>query len=160
MQRLTYPHPIDLSEFICETGSLSARLVFETRAKCQDFVARFKNDGVSHMMLTAPFATLVPLYLFAEPNYQRTEKSGDILHHFGKFWHQSYKTFSPTRMPKVTSLFQPLMYEHKSLAFTIAETGLENQCSSLPHSDKNNCSMSLLLICVNLKFLKRCYNKL
>ena len=30
----------------CKTGSLSARLVFETRAKCQDFVARKKDDGI------------------------------------------------------------------------------------------------------------------
>ena len=25
---------------------MSARLVFETRAKCQDFVARYKDDGI------------------------------------------------------------------------------------------------------------------
>ena len=29
----------------CKAGSVSARLVFETRAKCQDFVARYKEDG-------------------------------------------------------------------------------------------------------------------
>ena len=63
-------------------------------------------------------------------------------------------------MPKVISLLQPLTYEHKSSAFTIADTGLESRCSSLPHSDTNNCSMSLLLICVNLIFLMLCYNKL
>ena len=30
----------------CKTGSTSARLVFETRLKCQEFVARFKVDGL------------------------------------------------------------------------------------------------------------------
>ena len=30
----------------CETGSLSARLAFEMRAKCQDFMARCKYDGI------------------------------------------------------------------------------------------------------------------
>ena len=30
----------------CKTGSLSARLVFETRSRCQDFVSRFKDDGL------------------------------------------------------------------------------------------------------------------
>ena len=30
----------------CIAGSLSARLVFETRAKCQDFVARYKDGGI------------------------------------------------------------------------------------------------------------------
>ena len=29
----------------CKTGSLSARRVLEIRAKCQDFVARCKDDG-------------------------------------------------------------------------------------------------------------------
>ena len=33
-----------------KTGSLSARLVFETRAKCQDFVARFKDDDFSYVV--------------------------------------------------------------------------------------------------------------
>ena len=28
----------------CKTGSLSARLQFETKAKCQDFVAQYKDD--------------------------------------------------------------------------------------------------------------------
>ena len=27
---------------------MSARLVFETRAKCQDFVARYKDDGIRY----------------------------------------------------------------------------------------------------------------
>ena len=30
----------------CKAGSVSARLVFETRAKCQDFVARYRDDGI------------------------------------------------------------------------------------------------------------------
>ena len=33
---------------------MSARLVFETRAKCQDFVARYKDDGIS-VKLTVHF---------------------------------------------------------------------------------------------------------
>ena len=30
----------------CKAGSVSVRLVFETRGKCQDFVGRFKDDGI------------------------------------------------------------------------------------------------------------------
>ena len=30
----------------CKAGSLSARLVFETRSKCQDFVVRYEDDGI------------------------------------------------------------------------------------------------------------------
>ena len=32
----------------CKTGSLSARFVFETRAKCHDFVARHTDDSISY----------------------------------------------------------------------------------------------------------------
>ena len=38
----------------CKTGSLSARLVFETRAKWQNFVARYKDDGIPHE-IDSPF---------------------------------------------------------------------------------------------------------
>ena len=38
----------------CKAGSLSARLVFETRAKCQDFVARYKDDGIPYE-INSPF---------------------------------------------------------------------------------------------------------
>ena len=30
----------------CKAGSMSVKLVFETRAKCQDFVPRYKDDGI------------------------------------------------------------------------------------------------------------------
>ena len=30
----------------CKAGSTSVRLVFESRAKCQDFVVRYKNNGI------------------------------------------------------------------------------------------------------------------
>ena len=32
--------------FHCKAGSVSARLVLETRAKCQNFVARYQDDGI------------------------------------------------------------------------------------------------------------------
>ena len=41
----------------CKTGSLSARLVFETRAKCQDSVARYKDDGISYEV-DSPFCNV------------------------------------------------------------------------------------------------------
>ena len=38
----------------CKAGSVSARLVFETRAKCQEFVAQYKDDGFPHE-INSPF---------------------------------------------------------------------------------------------------------
>ena len=63
-------------------------------------------------------------------------------------------------MPKTISLFQPLMYEHKSTALTIAEIELENQSLALLHFDTNRNSMSLRLVCERLVLLMMCYNKL
>ena len=39
----------------CKAGSVSVRFVLETRAKCQDFVARIQDDGI-------PFAIDSPFY--------------------------------------------------------------------------------------------------
>ena len=60
--------------------------------------------------------------------------------------------FSPTKMPKAISWFLLLLYEHKSLAYMIAEMELENQFSVLP--------MSLLLVCAKLLSLMLCCNRL
>ena len=49
----------------CKTGSLSARLVFETRAKCQDFVVRFKDDGLPYAS-DSPFCSTSATILFRQ----------------------------------------------------------------------------------------------
>ena len=41
----------------CKAGSMSVRLVFETRAKCQDFVARYKDDGIPYE-IESPFCSV------------------------------------------------------------------------------------------------------
>ena len=51
----------------CKAGSVSVRLVFETRAKCQDLIARKKDDGI-------PFA-INTLFCCANPNHLKTERS-------------------------------------------------------------------------------------
>ena len=38
----------------CKAGSVSVRLVFETRATCQDFLARYKDDGIP-FSINSPF---------------------------------------------------------------------------------------------------------
>ena len=38
----------------CKAGSVSVRFVFETRAKCQDFVARYKDDCIPYA-IDSPF---------------------------------------------------------------------------------------------------------
>ena len=50
----TYNKPVKIH---CKAGSVSARLVFETRAKCQDFVARYKDDGIPYE-IDSPFCSV------------------------------------------------------------------------------------------------------
>ena len=50
-------NPISCNKLVrihCKAGSMSVRLVFETRAKCQDFVARYKDDAIPYA-IDSPF---------------------------------------------------------------------------------------------------------
>ena len=58
-------------EIHCKTGSRSARLVFETRARCREFVVRFKDDGIQC------------LHWCANQNYKMIVKLENDLRHFG-----------------------------------------------------------------------------
>ena len=57
----------------CKAGSVSVRLVFETRAKCHDFIARYKDDGIL-MQLTVPSAVPIQISLSANPNQLKIER--------------------------------------------------------------------------------------
>ena len=97
-QRPTYPafnRPIRIH---CKTGSLSARLVFETRAECQDFVARYKDDG--------------------------TEKLEDDLRLFGKLCPQSCKKFSQSEMLPMPSMSPALDVRSQILSILDRRNGV------------------------------------
>ena len=51
----------------CKAGSVSVRLVFESRAKCQDFIARCKDDGIP-CEIDSLFAASKQLMLSANPD--------------------------------------------------------------------------------------------
>ena len=97
----------------CKTGSLSARLVLETRAKCQDFVARYKDDGITNEVDSIFYNTSTKI-LVRQSNHLKIEKLEDDLHHFGKRCPQSYKKSSLNEMPKVLSLSPHLTSVRKS----------------------------------------------
>ena len=58
----------------CKAGGVSARLVFETRPKCQDFVARFKDDGISYEVDCQFFANAGPTSQPASPSLLKSRK--------------------------------------------------------------------------------------
>ena len=66
----------------------SDRIVFETRAKCQDFVARSKILTYS---VNSLFETPRVQFLFNNPVHLICERSVESLRRSGKFWLQNYK---------------------------------------------------------------------
>ena len=78
--------PTDLPEGIhCKAGTTSARLVPETRARCQEFVARFKDDGLP-CSVCSPFCnTPRARFLLVHLDHHNGERSVDGLHRSGKF---------------------------------------------------------------------------
>ena len=109
----------DWSEFIAKQVP-SARLVFETRAKCQDFVARNKDDGIPDE-IDSPFCSA-----------KTTGRSESNLCLCG--WRLTNTSkFSPSmEMTKVHLSARRSTPTHKFSALRIEET-MENLCSNLPH---------------------------
>ena len=105
--------------FFCKTDSLSATLVFETRTKYQDFVARYKDDGIP-TKLTVHFATSQLVSRSVSPNHVKNGKSENILRLCGKFSTDNSKFSSLKKMAHSLSL--RLTPVHKFLASRIEET--------------------------------------
>ena len=59
----------------CKAGSVSVRFVFETRAKCQDFVARKEDDGIPYE-INSPFCCAKQQLRCVNPNQLKTGRSG------------------------------------------------------------------------------------
>ena len=140
----------------CKTGSLSVRLVFETRAKCQDFVARYKDDGIPSKLIVH-FATAEPISQSASPSQLKTEKSGIVLRPCGEFWPKSSRFCSLMEMTQVPSL--SLLSTSVRRSEGSSKRRGENQCSNLLLWETDRCLPLLLLICMFLVFLPTCCNR-
>ena len=119
---------------LCKAGSVSARLVFETRAKCQDFVARCKDDGILVKLTVLPAAKKKQLSRFANPNHLKTGRSGSNLRLCGECWTNSSKFSSLMEMTKVHLLSQRSTPAHKFSASRIAATAWEKTVQTVVHS--------------------------
>ena len=115
----------------CKAGSTSVRLVFESRAKCQDFLLSDIKIMASLMRLTVPFATPKQLLLSANLRQLKTDKLENNLHLCGESWLTSLKFSSLIEMTKVHLSSQRSTLAHISSASKIEEMELENQCSNL-----------------------------
>ena len=68
--------------FHCKTGSHSARLVFETKTKCQDFVARYKDDGIPYEV-NSPFCNISTTILVRQT---KSPENREIGRRFAPLW--------------------------------------------------------------------------
>ena len=110
----------------CKAGSMLVRLVFETRAKCQDFVARYKDDGIP-CEIDSPFCGVKTTIAVRQ---SRSIEDREIGKQFASLWRaladQLKILFPDGNDTGVPSLSQRSTPAHKSSASKIDETVLEN----------------------------------
>ena len=125
----------------CKAGSVLVRLVFETRAKCQDFIARYKDDAISYA-INSPFCCTNTNIIVRQSKSIEDREIG--------------KQFAP--------LWRELAHQLKVLfpdgdddgAFIIP--ALENRCSNLLFLEADKHLPLLHLSCLFLVFLLKCCN--
>ena len=66
----------------CKTGSVSVRLVFETRGNCQDFIARYKDDGFRYA-INSPFCRASTTIIVRQ---SRPIEDGEVGKQFAPLW--------------------------------------------------------------------------
>ena len=141
----------------CKAGSVSFRLVFATRGKCQDTICR-KKMLVCPMLLTVPSAAPMLQSQCVNPNQLKTESLENNLRLCGENWLTNSNFSSLMEMTKVHSSSERSMLVHNFSAFKIEETELENQCSNLPLLEVDTHLPLLHLSCLFLVVLLKCCN--
>ena len=99
----------------CKTGSLSARLAFETRAKCQDCCGSVQRMMVSRFQTIGHCAIPVPISLSASPN--RLKIVGRRLARFCSAFFTTLQEIFHERYDRPFSLFLHLTHVHNPEAF-------------------------------------------
>ena len=127
----------------CKAGSVSVRLVFETRDKCQDFVAQHKDDGIP-CAINSPFCRpSTPVTV----RQSRSIEDREIGKQFAPLW------------KVLAEQLKVLFPDEEDAASKIVETELENRFSSLLHLVVDKSLPLLHLICLFLVFRLRCCNR-
>ena len=115
----------------CKAGSTSVRLAIESRAKCQDFVVRYKEDGISYEV-NSPFCSVKTTITVRQSKPIEDRETGK---QFAPLWRESWLTSSkfpfPIEMTKVHSSSQRSTLVRMSSASKIEEVELENRYSNL-----------------------------
>ena len=131
-------------------------LVLETRAKCQDFVARYKDDGILYESESTFSDTSTNITVRQSKSIEDREIGRFAP--LGKVLSTKLQEVFPKRDAKDTFIVPKLTSVHKSSVFWTAGTGCENWFSNLHHPDTNICLTLLHLACAILVFLMMYYD--
>ena len=144
----TYNKPVRIH---CKACSVSARLVFETRAKCQDFVARYRDDGIP-CEIDSPFCNAKPVISVRQSKSIEVREIGK---QFAPLWEvlaEQLKILFPEGDGGGAFIVPALDARSQVLSIRIRETALENHC----FLEADSCLLLLQLTCV---FLVKCCRK-
>ena len=110
---------------------MSARLVFETRAKCQDFVARYKDDGIPYE-INSPFCCAKTTITVCQ---SKSIEDREIGKQFALLWREladQLKLLFPDGDDEGASIVPALDARLQVLSIKDRRNGSENLCSNLP----------------------------
>ena len=152
--------PVKPVRIHCKADSVSVRLVLETRAKCQDLIARCKDDGIPYA-IDSPFCCTTTNIIVrqSKSNQLKTDRvKKKSLRLCRENWLTNLKFSSLMEMTKVHSSFHRSMLAHKFSALKIEETELENRCSNLLLLEADKHLPLLHLSFLSLVYLLKCCN--
>ena len=144
----TYNKPVRIH---CKKCSVSARLVFETRAKCQYFVTRYRDDGIP-CKINSPFCDAKPVISVRQSKSIEDREIGKQFALLWKVWAEQLKILFPEDDGGGAFIVPALDARSQVLSIRIRETALENQC----FLETDSCLLLLHLTCV---FLLKCCRK-
>ena len=141
----------------CKAGSVSVRLVFETRGKCQDLVARSKDDGILHE-IDSPFCCANTTITVRQ---SRSIEDREIGKQFAPLWKvlaEQLKVLFPDEDDEGVFILPALDARSQILSIKDRRNGIGNRFSSLLHLVVDKRFPLLHLICLFLVFRLRCCN--
>ena len=141
----------------CKAGSVSVRLVFETRGKCQDIIVRYEDDGIP-FTINSPFCCSKTTITVVQSRSIEEREIGKQLKPLWKELADQLKVLLPDADYKGVFIITALDSRSQILSVKDRRNGIGKKFSNLLHlvADKRLCSLHL--ICLFLVFRMRCYN--
>ena len=140
----------------CKAGSVSVRLVFETRGKCQDFIVRYKDDDILYAINSPLCCTNTTITV----RQSRTIEEREIGKQFMPLWKEladQFKVLLPDADDKGVFIIPALDSRSQILSIKDRRNGIGKPVFKLAPL---GCGQTFMLVafCLFLVFRMRCYN--